>query len=1098
MMKTKPIKKGNKFLCKGAFIFLLCFFMSSMVSAGQILNLGFNDSKILDVFVKIERATKLKFIYNNEDIDKSKRINLAVQQRDMVDLLWEITAQSNLNFKVVDGIIAVSAQHLAEEITGKVTDSKGLPLPGATLKIKGANTATTTDANGNFKLKAEAGAVLMVSFTGYVTQEVLLGAEHSLVIVLKENSNTLQELTITALGIKKVRKSLTYAAAELKGDELTNVRDANLVNTVAGKVSGVVINKGAGGSGGTSKVVIRGNSSFSGNQPLYVIDGVPLYNATTTQANSVFGGGRDGGDAVSLLNPDDYDGMTILKGAAATALYGSQGANGVILLSSKKAKAGQKSISLSSSINVETASSLPQFQTNYGAVKDAEKSWGAAATLENHVPGFFKTGIIQSSSAGFSSGSEVALTSFNYANTNGRGIIEGNKINKHNFSLKETIKLFKDKFQVFAGGTYNTQRINNKPVNGFYFNPILGTYLMPRGNDFQYYKDNFEVFDVSRNLMVQNWPKNAITDKEQNPYWIINRNQTKDNNTFFEGNLGFNFKVTEWFTLASRYSYSDLTSIYEKKMYAGTAPTLARANGGYVLQNLKSIQNYVDVIASFNKQLGKDLNLTANLGASQLGITANNGTTFNAGNGLQYANWFTIGNFIDNAGNTQSTGVKKMLQSVFASATLGYKNFLYLDLTGRNDWSSTLANTDKNWFFYPSVGLTTIVSEMFKLPEFISYGKIRGSFAQVGKDIPAFVTSPTSTVVGGIIQNPNVGPRPGAVLKPEIKSEFEIGTEWRFVNDRLGIEASYYNSVSKNQYVEVPAPSTNPFGYVNYGFNAGSIQNKGLEIDLNAKAVKTEKFEWNLGLVFAKNISLVKEIPADLGGRINLTGSGPNSYRFALIQGRPFGIIEGYNIKRDNVGNIILNKDANSSIQKTGWEELGTPNPNFTLGFNNKIKYAQFYASFLIDGRFGGKVMSMTESMNDSYGVSKASGDARLAGGVNIKAIYSDGTPYTGLYPAESYYTQTGDRTGTSGEYIYDATNISLREFSLGYNFNLKSIPFIKSASASLVGRNLFFIHKKAPFDPNIALSTGDGFQGIDVMGLPTTRSFGINLNITF
>jgi TonB-linked SusC/RagA family outer membrane protein len=1001
-----------------------------------------------------------------------------------------------------------------KSVKGIITDSDGMPLPGASVAVQGGQKGATTDFDGLYTIEAQKGQTLVFSYVGLETQSIVVGDAATINVKMGQaQSNALNEVVVTSLGIKKTRKSLTYAAQELKGEELTRVKDANVINTIAGKIAGVAVTKSSSGTGGSTKVVIRGNSSVTNNQPLYVIDGVPLYNAGSGQPNESFGslvgGNRDGGDVVSLLNADDYDGMTVLKGASATALYGSEGANGVILLTSKKAKEGKSNFDFSSVTTFETAAYLPKFQNDYVAVPDGEETWGPKQSSKDHVKDFFETGTTQITSLRFTTASSVASTSISYANTTATGIIPGNSLKKNNFGINQSGKFFDDKLTVTAKANYTSQTTINRPVNGFYFNPLTGVYLMPRGNDFNFYKNNYEKYDEGRNMMVQNWMTNR--DIMQNPYWAINRNQSEDNDNLFNGTIGLNYKANNWLTLASRYSYNRVERNFEKKIYASTQGTLSHINGRYIDINSIGSQRYGDILATINTKFSEDVSFTANIGGSIKNTISDDKTILDSGigGGLKYANWFTLGNFINNAENVQTVGDKRETQSVFGAATIGYKDYLFLDVSGRNDWSSALVNTEKGSFFYPSVGLTGIISQMTTMPDFINFAKVRASYAQVGNDIFAFVTSPTSTIKGGVISNPTVGPRPGETLKPELQSEFEVGTEWRMFDNRLGFEISYYNSETKNQYLQVPAPSTNPFGYINYGFNAGSIENKGFEVVLTGKIIKTDKFQWDTTVNFSQNKNTVKEIPSELGGHINLTDPGVNSYRYALIEGRPFGVIEGKTIKRDSQGRIlmaapeyengVLKPGSDQVIQKsTDFEEVGNSNPDFMLGFSNSFKIGSFTANILIDGRFGGEVMSLTEAQNDSFGVSKATGDARNNGGVAINAVYPDGTAYSGKMNAQTYYSQVGGRAGATAEYVYDATNVSVREVSIGYNFNPKALPFFQSASISLIARNLFFIYKDAPFDPNIAMSTGEGLQGVDIYGLPSTRSVGLNLNLTF
>ena len=985
-------------------------------------------------------------------------------------------------------------------VKGNVSDASGMPVPMANVNVQGETKGVSTDMDGNFTIQVEKGKTLIISFVGLETQKVVVGDANEIKVQLKEGStNALNEVVVTSLGIKKTRKSLTYSAQELKGQELTRVKDANVINTIAGKIAGVAVVRSAGGTGGSTKVTIRGNSSVSNNQPLYVIDGVPVLNVSAIQPNDSFGstqgGNRDGGDVVGLINPDDYEGMTVLKGASAAALYGSQGARGVILLSSKKAKEGAANITLTSTTNVESAAYLPEFQTSYIAKPGADETWGAKGASNDHVKDFFETGITQITSLGYSTGAANSSTSFTYANTSASGVIPENSLSKNNFGLRQTSKFFDEKLTVNVAANLAIQNVTNRPTSGLYFNPLTGLYLMPRGNDFEYYKNNFEVYSPTRNMMVQNW----MTDRdiEQNPYWGIYRNSSKDRNQYLNGSLGLSYKANSWLSIGTRISYDQIANSFDKYINASTQGTLSHINGRYIAIDDVSSQTYGDLIATINKDINEDFSFNAIVGTSFTKTNLADQTVLDSDpSGLNRANWFTLANFNSNQGNYHNYGSRKEVQAVFASATLGYKNKLFLDVTARNEWSSTVEDS----YFYPSVGATALLSELFTMPEYINFAKVNVSYAQVGNDIPAFSKDPINlyqTTTPGSIK-PLYGPQFGTTLEPERQSSYEIGTEWRFSNNRFGIELTYYSNTTKNQLLNIPAPATNAEGVSNYTFNGGVIKNNGLEAVLSAKAINNDKFKWDITLNYSHNNNGVSELPDS--GTVILTAAGVNSYRYSLQNGQPFGVIEGINVKRDAQGRMLLNADG--SIQKTEFEAVGNANPDFMLGFGNSFKFGSFFANVLIDARFGGDVMSLTEATNDQFGVSKVSGDARNNGGVAINAVYAAGpnagTAYAGKYDAERYYSQIGGRAGASGEYIYDATNVSLREFAFGYTFNVKKVKFLQSANLSLVGRNLFFFYKDAPFDPNISLSTGNGLQGVDIYGNPSTRSIGLNLNVTF
>lgn len=994
-------------------------------------------------------------------------------------------------------------------VKGNVSDASGMPVPMANINVQGETKGVSTDMDGNFTIQVEKGKTLVISFVGLESQKVVIGEANEIKVQLKEGTtNALTEVVVTSLGIKKTRKSLTYSAQELKGEELTRVKDANLVNTIAGKIAGVAVTRSSAGVGGSTKVVIRGNSSVSNNQPLYVIDGIPMFNGSSTQPNEASGaeagGSRDGGDVVSLINPDDYEGMTVLKGAAASVLYGSQGANGVILLTSKKSKNQKSNIKFNSVTTFDNVTNLPKFQSDYHAGSqgvtslNSDLSWGAKGTSENHVKDYFNTGVTQISSLQYSTGSDVASTSLSYANTTASGIIGGNELSKNNFGIRQVGKMFDDKLTIAADAKYAAQTLNNRPVNGLYYNQLTGVYLLPRGNDFGFYKDNYEKFDPSRNLNAQQYP--VINEIIQNPYWLTNKTASVDSNKYFNGSLALDYKVANWLNISGRYSYNSIESIFDKKAHATTTPALASESGRYINVNTLSTQNYGDLIATINTKLNSSWTLNSIVGTSFNKTLGNEATTLDSGKsgrGLIYTNYFTLGNFSNNLTNSQTVGGVRELNSVFATANFGYKDMLYIDIAGRNDWSSTLINTDTMSYFYPSLGATAIVSEMISMPDWIDFGKVRATYAQVGNDIFPFVTSPTSTIANGQIVSPRVGPKPGESLKPELKSEFEIGTEWRMFSNRLRFELSYYNSETKNQYVEVLAPATNPFGYQYYGINAGKISNQGLEFVVSGTVIKNDKFSWDATLNYSLNENIVEEIPSNGGdtGRITLTDGNNMNYRYALIEGQPFGVIEGKKLVRNDKGQIVLDNSGN--VQLGQYENVGNSNPNYMLGFQNAFKYGSFFANILIDARVGGDVMSLTQSVLDGYGVSKETGDARNTGSISINAVDKNGNAVTSM-DAEKYYKAVGGIDKATGEYMYSATNVNVREVSIGYTFDTKKLPFIQSANLSLIARNLFFLYKDAPFDPNVSLSSGETLQGVDLFGMPSTRSIGLNLNVTF
>ncbi len=1011
----------------------------------------------------------------------------------------------------------VSAQ--VKTISGTVTaESDGAPLPGVNVVIQGTTKGSQTDFDGKYSIEASKGDVLVFSFIGMKTKSVNVTDVKTLNVVLADDALSLNEVIVTALGMKKEKKALTYSAQEVKGDDLTKVKQTNPINSLSGKSAGLTITKSSSGVGGASKVVLRGNSSTTNNDPLYVIDGVPMLNSGNGQngeepGTSIFGGqigNRDGGDALSLLNPDDIESMTVLKGASAAALYGSQGANGVILITTKSGKNGKVQVNFSSSITFDNVVSLPELQTEYqsnsvgqpvaanGNVTDP-KSWGAKKSgLTNTVDDFFKTGHTAIQSISLTAGTEKAQTFFSYANTTAGGVMPNNRMVRNNLNLRETANFLNNKIQVSANINVSDQRIWSRSTNGLYSNPLTGLYLNPVGIDLNTYKSKFEYFNASTNMMDQ-YATSFDENIQQNPYWLVNRNPSKDIAQRVLANVSVKYEVTEDLSIQSRGSFDKSFFTFDKRMYAGSDLTFVPTTGRYILEKTENTQQYIDLIANYSKDISEDFTFSGVLGTSLTKYSVGDQLLLDSGTGkgLTYPNVFTIGNFASTNDLRQSVSNKEV-QSVFGSANFGYKNKLFLDVTGRSDWSSTLVNTDTDSFFYPSVGLTGVLSELFEMPESISFAKLRASYAVVGKDIPSYATIPLNSIpVGqGNFAKPLFGVKEGETLKPEEQKSFEIGTEWRFFQSRLGIDFTYYNSKTTDQIFYIAAePNVN--GYVQNIVNAGEISNSGIELVLNAKPVVGDIFNWNTTLNFATNKNKVVSVhPSLQNGEAILTAPGVNGYGYSLIEGEDFGSIRGRSVKRNANGLPIVTDDAGSlTLETTDFETIAHAQPDFTFGWSNTFDYKNFSLSLLVDAKVGGEVVSVTEAVNDFYGVSQASANARNRNGGMIDVVDTNGA--SKQMTAQDYYLKTGGRAGLLGEYVYDATNVSLREISLGYNLKFKK-SFVENMRLSLIANNLFFIYKDAPFDPNIASSTGIGLQGVDIYGQPSTRSIGLNINVNF
>jgi TonB-linked SusC/RagA family outer membrane protein len=990
-----------------------------------------------------------------------------------------------------------------KEISGTVKDSKGTALPGVSVQIKGTTRGAKTDASGQYQLNAKSGDVLVFSSVGFDSKEVTVGSGATLNVQLSDAVRGLNELVVTALGVKKAAKSLTYSTQRLGSEELTTVKDANVMNSLNGKTAGITINKSSSGVGGSVKVVLRGNKSAQGsNQPLYVIDGIPMTNYSTQQPNSTWGGdgdsnfkpGRDGGDGISNLNPDDIESISVLRGASASALYGSQAANGVILITTKKGKAGTSKVEFSSGYTMDKVAYSPKFQNSYGVTKDGDtQSWGSEINgAKDYTKDFFKTGNTWINSVNFSGGNEKAQTYISYANTHANGVMPGNKLNRHNVTFRETAKFFNDKLTMDGNLNVVSQNLDNGPVSGLYFNPLNGLYLFPRGSDLLQYKNKFGLFNETRQIELQNWPFNE--DVQQNPWWIVNRNGSvaKRNRTL--GSVTAKYDITDWLYIQARGNMDRTNDKYDADIYAGTNGVLSGPNGRYITSDLTTTQYYGDVMVNINKSFN-NIKLNALVGSSINDIRTEGMSADSYNGDLYVANFFTLQNMTQGSAITTVPNNHSQLQAVFANANLSYKDMVYLDLSGRNDWSSNLSFTPNFSYFYPAAGLSFLLHEMFNMPASVNYAKLRGSYAVVGSSVPAYVTNPRSRLgqVGGTFAFNTIAPFDQ--LKPEKTKSLELGTEWRLLQDRLTFDFTYYKTNTINQYFQIAVPPGT--GYSFRYINAGNIQNSGVEIMLGYNVIKTSDFKWHTNLNYSQNKNTVLELAADMDQFV-LTPTNSNTFSSIIATGGSYGDIYAKALVRDESGRIKIGADGKPLVT-SDVVYAGNPNPKWQGGWSNNFSYKNFTLNFLVDGKFGGKVLSLTEAMMDKYGVSERTGEARKNGGVTINGITEDNKPVTKI-DAATWYGILGGRDGVSGEYLYDATSVRLRELSIGYAIPAKALGkgAVKSLRLSLIGRNLWYISKKAPFDPEVAMPTGNGLSGVDVFGLPATRSFGMSLNVGF
>lgn len=986
-------------------------------------------------------------------------------------------------------------------LEGLIKDDSG-PLLGATVIVKNTTRGTTTDMDGKFRLEGlQPGDVLQVTYVGYDPYEVTYTGQTTLNILMTTTANQLNAVVVTAMGIERQSKTLSYAAETVGGDDVADIKSVNMINALQGKAAGLQITPNSTGAGGSSKILFRGNKSINGsNQPLVVVDGVPLMmNITSEQVNSNWGAQRDGGDAMSTINPDDIASISLLKGASAAALYGAVAANGAIMITTKSAMAGRLAVNVSSNTTIDTPLSLPEFQNTYGA--NGQYSWGdkLASKAPDYAEKFFRTGWTTNNSISINGGAEDLRAYFSYGNVTSGGITPENDYSQHTLNAKVGFDLFNDHIKVDFNAKYVNQHISNQPAGGFVFNPLVGTYTFPRGGDWNGYKSNFETYNGELNANVQNWV--TTTDEtNSNPYWLLNRERPVVERNRYEFGGSIKYQIIDGLSLTGRMRYERADEHYVRNHYAssyGNKYTYGKMNDNRYF----SEQLYADLLAQYN-HTWDDFSLNATLGTSMVQTRSNNvsllyeQSKFVApGNGgAYYPNIFNPSNFYMN-GTTMGLE-RKRLNSVFGAVTFGFKEALFLDVTARNDWSSALAYTDGYSFFYPSVGASLLLNRFVDMGRNIDLFKFRGSYSIVGNDVPVYKTNPRYTYGDqGAINPPESVPF--RTLKPEKTHSFEVGFDGEFFQHRLHVNATYYKTNTKNQYFEVTLPWES--GYKSQFVNAGNVQNQGFELTAGWFQDFGNEFTWSTDLNLSYNDNKIIELFDGIQDGVTVSNLG--GAKVILYEGGQYGDLYVRTLKRDESGKLVTEtpEGADYQIPVNGGEQnsdlkyMGNMNSKWNMGWNNTFRYKDLTLSMLIDFRIGGKVVSMTEATLDGYGVSERTGRARDRGYVmregikfsNVKAYYDvvGATSFNSVYNVE--------------DYVYDATNVRMREISLGYTFR-NLFGQSKNLTLAFIARNLFFFYKDAPMDPDVSMGTGNGLQGFDVFNLPTTRSFGLNVKLNF
>lgn len=990
-------------------------------------------------------------------------------------------------------------------IKGQVLDEHGQGVIAAAVFIAGTKIGAVTDMDGNFVLSVpaeHANSTIEISGLGYETLQLPIAGKTIFNVTLAESATELESSVVTALGIKRAEKAVTYNVQSVDTRSL-KAPEANMVNSLQGKLAGVQINQTAGGAGGETKVVMRGAKSIAGNNnALYVLDGIPLPTLSLTNPGDswdVFAGAGLSGDGISNLNPEDIENMSALVGPSAAALYGSKAANGILMLTSRKGEKGL-TVSYSNSTMFSTPVMLPDVQRTYGRKTGQYASWGSklAKAASWNIKDFFQTGYNTQNSISLSTGDEISSTYVSASSTASEGVIPNNEYKRQNVTFTHSRDFLNNKMHLSVLGMYIKVKEQNMLAGGQYYNPLVPLYLLSPEDDLNKYSV-YERYNASRNFQTQYWPSYASELAMQNPYWIINRNMQENEKTRFLAGASLSYDIADWIDVTARVRLDHNSTVAEMKNYASTNGLFAGKRGRYYYDTYTTRQVYADALVNIHKNFHENMfQLNAVAGAS---IEDYNYVTTNVRGDLTVVpNLFTLANMDTSKGLVKGK-IKDQTQSVFATAQLGYKSMVFLDLTGRLDWATQLANTDYLPIFYPSVGLSAIVTDLFDIKsDILSFAKVRASYAEVGNAPLRFVTVPTYVVSGGTVSSQTY--KVADNFQPERTKSFEFGADARMFGGKLQLSATYYTSRTFNQVFtpEISGASTYSTIYI----NSGRVDNKGIELSATLNQ-KLGPVDWSTTLVYSRNVNkIVDMLDATVDGTVfksdNLSVGGVNGVKMWLTKGGKIGDIYVSTLKTDEHGFIWVSPAVGSEAVAPAPND-GTPstlkyagniNPSWQGSWRNTFKWNGIDLSFMINARVGGVGVSLTEATLDSYGMSQRTASARDAGGALVNGA---------LIPAENYYRTIGGQ-GTSAigaYYVYSMTNVRLSELSIGYDVPItRWVPFIKNLNVSVIGRNLLMLYCKAPFDPELVQGAGNYQAGIDYFMVPSTRNIGFSVKVAF
>lgn len=1049
-----------------------------------------------EALAEVRKLTHMSISYNDSQLPVN-RISLDIEKQPLEQALKVILKGTGFTYLIKDNyIMIVPEQNIkkakSRNISGNVVDAKGEPLIGVTVIEKGTTNGAVTDLDGNYKITTKtATPVLVFSYVGYQTKETH-ATENIVNIVLEDGAQELGEVVVTALGIKRSEKALSYNVQKVGNDAVTTVKSANFMNSLSGKVAGVNINASSAGMGGAARVVMRGPKSISqSNQALYVIDGIPVTGRSQGElkGDAMMYANQPGTESIADVNPEDIESISVLSGPAAAALYGSAAAQGVVMITTKKGQEGKVSVTISNSSQFANPFVMPKFQDQYVNRPGEIKTWGDKATSEfgTYEPAdFFNTGTNIQNNISLTAGTSKNQTYLSVGTTNAQGIIPNNSYDRYNFTFRNTTSFLNDKMTCDFNFNYIREKDKNLMAQGQWFNPLTSLYLFPRGESFDAIR-TFEVYDPVRKIYVQNWNYGDAL-KMQNPYWVANRmNRTNDRNRYMVS-ASLKYEILDWLNVTGRLRWDDAATKQEDKRYASTLKLFAPSDYGfYGYDKINDQTLYGDLMLNINKTLGENFSISSNMGASfsrlKYDVTSFQG-------GLKAPSNVFTPNAIDYGNATNDNrpifeSYKHYINSMFISAELGYRSMLYLTLTGRNDWDSALHGTAQTSFFYPSVGVSAVISEMAKMPQMINYLKVRASWASVGSAI-----EPNLSSAWRYEYNPALGTYKTVTYKfpkkfyPERTDSWEAGVTARLFGNALSVDLTVYQSNTRKQTL-LRDVTSGAAGFNKEYIQTGNIRNRGLELSVGYTKSWAD-FTWSSSLAYSMNRNKIVELlenPNEVVRQAGLSGCG-----VVLKKGGGMGDIYTYtDFKRDAEGNIAL--DSNGNVMQTNLSNpqyRGSVLPKGNLGFSNDFSWKGVNLGFVLTARLGGICMSQTQAILDEYGVSAVSAEARNNGGIAVN---------TGKISAEGYYAVVGGDNPIWSEYIYSATNVRLQEAHISYTLPRKWLKS-KELTLGVTANNLFMIYRKAPFDPESTASTGTYYQGFDYFMQPSLRTLGFNIKL--